>query len=202
MPAAWAGAGPGSGPQGTADTLSRFPLLAQPELVDSSDIVEHYVSYVVDTLPLTDVMISKVRAALAFDDDLQRVIKYANEGWPDDATTLTPQLREYWHSHEQYTMCNNLLLCNARIVIPSSLRQTTLEALHVGHLGIEKCRAKARETVWWPKIGDDIQRFVSACSTCQHYAHDRVQPLLRLCPTCLGKRSELICSNSMAGTTS
>jgi transposase InsO family protein len=163
---------------GTADTLSRFPLLAQPELVDSSDIVEHYVSYVVDTLPLTDVMISKVRAALALDGDLQSVIKYANDGWPDDATTLTPQLRGYWHSREQYTMCNNLLLCNARIVIPSSLRQTTLEALHVGHLGIEKCRAKARETVWWPKIGDDIQRFVSACSTCQHYAHDRVEPLL------------------------
>jgi transposase InsO family protein len=32
--------------------------------------------------------------------------------------------------------------------------------------------------VWWPKIGDDIQRIVSTCQTCQHYARDRAEPLM------------------------
>ncbi len=123
-------------------------------------------------------MHAKVRSALAADDNLQRVITFTNSAWPDDVALLTPELQSYWHSREQLTVQNGLLLYNAKIVISASLHQTTLEALHAGHLGVEKCRAKARSSIWWPKIGDDIQRFVSSCQICLHYAHDRAEPLL------------------------
>jgi hypothetical protein len=60
----------------TSDTLSRFPLPSEPTLIDTSDVVEQYISTVVDALPITDVMIDKVLSATAIDDNLQCVIKF------------------------------------------------------------------------------------------------------------------------------
>ena len=61
-----------------ADTLSRFPLPVQPDLIDTSEIVERYVSTVINALPLSDVMIDQVHSATATDDALQRVITFCN----------------------------------------------------------------------------------------------------------------------------
>ena len=37
-----------------------------------------------------------------------------------------------------------------RIVIPKCLQHETLERIHEGHQGINKCRARANRSVWWP----------------------------------------------------
>jgi transposase InsO family protein len=53
-----------------------------------------------------------------------------------------------------------------------------LKALHVGHLGVDKCRAKARASIWWPRISADIERHVTSCQTCLHWARDQAEPLI------------------------
>ena len=161
----------------SADALSRFSQPNQPELISSSDVVERYVSVIINSLPLTDCMHEKVKSATTADATLQKVITFSNTDWPN-ISKLTPDLQAYWHSRDQITVSDGLVLCNARIVIPESMRQTTLEALHVGHLGVEKCRSKARLSIWWPKIGTDIERFVTSCHTCQHWAKDKAEPLI------------------------
>jgi hypothetical protein len=55
----------------TADALSRFPLPSEPTLIDTSDVVEQYISTVVDALPVTDIMIDKILSAKTIDDNLQ-----------------------------------------------------------------------------------------------------------------------------------
>ena len=161
----------------SADALSRFPQPNQTELISSSDVVERYVSVIINSLPLTDCMHEKVKSATTADATLQKVITFSNTDWPN-ISKLTPDLQAYWHSRDQITVSDGLVLCNARILIPESMRQTTLEALHVGHLGVEKCRSKARLSIWWPKIGTDIERFVTSCHTCQHCAKDKAEPLI------------------------
>ena len=42
-----------------------------------------------------------------------------------------------------------------------------MEQIHEGHQGIEKCMLKARESVYWLKISDDIQGAVEKCGICQ-----------------------------------
>ena len=42
-----------------------------------------------------------------------------------------------------------------------------MEQIHDGHQGIEKCMLKARESVFWPGISDDIQEAVERCGICQ-----------------------------------
>jgi hypothetical protein len=163
---------------GTADTLSRFPLNHEPVLVDSADVIEPYISHVVETLPITDVLVDKVLAASASDDVIQRVIAMCTSGWPKTADSLPPEVRPYFHSRDEFTVHKGLLLYGARVVVPSSLRAETLKALHVGHLGVDKCRAKARASIWWPRISADIERHVTSCQTCLHWAGDHAEPLI------------------------
>ena len=54
-------------------------------------------------------------------------------------------------------MENGLVTKGARLVIPSTLRSKVLEQIHEGHLGIEKCMLKARDSVFWPGISNDIR---------------------------------------------
>ena len=130
-----------------ADTLSRFPLPVQPDLIDTSEIIECYVSTVIDALPLSDVMIDYVHSATATDDALQRVITFCYTSWPNNLSHLAPDLQQYWHSCDRLTVQDGLVLYDTRIVIQKAIRHTTLEAFLSGHLGITKCRAKARSAI-------------------------------------------------------
>ncbi|UYV67569.1 hypothetical protein LAZ67_5001246, partial [Cordylochernes scorpioides] len=50
--------------------------------------------------------------------------------------------------------------------------------LHAGHLRITKTRLRARETVWWPGISEDIAETVRKCSVCIQEAVSKHEPLI------------------------
>ena len=66
----------------TADALSRLPLDNQPVLIDSSDVIEHYVSAATDALPLKYVAIEKIKTAMTADATLKLVTTYCANTWP------------------------------------------------------------------------------------------------------------------------
>ena len=66
-------------------------------------------------------------------------------------------------SREDLSMENGLITKGARLMIPSTLRRKVLEQIHEGHLGIEKCMLKARDSVFWPGISNDIRDTVEKC---------------------------------------
>ena len=41
----------------------------------------------------------------------------------------------------------------------------------MGHLGISKCRARAKTTVFWPNIDQDISQLITRCDTCCEHQH-------------------------------
>ena len=70
-----------------------------------------------------------------------------------------------------YLTSGTLLMYGRRIVIPPSLREDILNRLHNdGHFGLNKCRQRAAESVWWPRIGIDLKRHLENCSFCQVHA--------------------------------
>ncbi|KAL0153721.1 hypothetical protein M9458_050974 [Cirrhinus mrigala] len=44
-----------------------------------------------------------------------------------------------------------------------------------GHLGIEKCKRRARETVFWHGINKDIEKMVRQCDTCRKYRNNQTK---------------------------
>ena len=54
-------------------------------------------------------------------------------------------------------------------MIPTGMRPEILKKLHVSHLGITKCKARARSLVFWPGMNKAIEEMISKCDTCQEY---------------------------------
>ena len=56
--------------------------------------------------------------------------------------------------------------------------------IHEGHLGIERCKARAREALYWPGMSSEITEMISRCSTCLEFRrkHQR-EPMQPLPPT-------------------
>ena len=64
------------------------------------------------------------------------------------------------------------------MVIPEKLQSDILDQLHGAHMGIEKTRRLARESVYWPGINKDIEQITKTCETCQEsQPSQRKEPL-------------------------
>lgn len=59
------------------------------------------------------------------------------------------------------------------------MRPEMLKRLHEGHLGMEKCKSRARTAMYWPGINTDIDRMVSSCETrLKHQAKRPKEPII------------------------
>ena len=62
---------------------------------------------------------------------------------------------------------SGILMKNSKVLIPETMKQKYLRQIHQGHQGIEACRSRAREFVFWVNINKDIEELVQKCSLCQ-----------------------------------
>ena len=54
-----------------------------------------------------------------------------------------------------------------RFVVPISLGDHMLDVIHGSHFGIEKCKARAAQSIYWPAIAKAIERKVGECTVRQ-----------------------------------
>ena len=53
------------------------------------------------------------------------------------------------------------------------------ERIHIGHMGIKRCKARARQLMYWPNINADITNMVSNCSAClENRRYHQKEPLI------------------------
>lgn len=50
--------------------------------------------------------------------------------------------------------------------MPHALRAEMLTHIHAGHLGIEKCNQRARDVLFWPGMGKQIEALIGSCTIC------------------------------------
>ena len=127
----------------TADTLSRAPLKDTSEANGhtSSDKIERFVQAVIAALPADKDRLDSYCKAQAEDSICSKLIEYCTSGWPV-RNKLSRDLKEYWRFRGELTLSGTLLLYQSRIVIPASLQKVTLEKIHHGHQGIQRCRMR------------------------------------------------------------
>ena len=66
-----------------------------------------------------------------------------------------------------------------KVVVPSVLRYRMLEIIHEGHLGIEKCKARAREILFWPGMTREIEDRSKTCTLCLRFSRkNQKEPLM------------------------
>ena len=126
-----------------ADTLSRAPVSPPgSNSIEFVQEVESFIQTVIAALPAKADRLQQYRDAQATDATCSKLKKYCSVGWPEKRN-LPSDIKPYWKYRGELTVVDNMLLCNHRIVVPVALQAQTLDKIHQGHQGIQRCRARA-----------------------------------------------------------
>ena len=88
------------------------------------------------------------------DPVLTQVMRCVKEGW---AKKCSDELQDYKKLDDSLSTEHGCLFHGSRVVIPASLQDHVLDLLHLGHIGMQRMKQLARSTVYWPRIGQDME---------------------------------------------
>ncbi|KAL1468230.1 hypothetical protein MTO96_025600 [Rhipicephalus appendiculatus] len=165
----------------TADLLSRKPqqnAAAKGADRDIESAVEELEALTLEQLPASEHMLERIKLSVQADTTLSTVATLCTSAWPS-VHGLAPELKHYAEVASELSLVEGLLFKGDRLVIPPILRLEVLERLHEGHMGRTRCRARARQSAWWPGIGKDIEEYVQRCQVCQKHRKPATEPLLQ-----------------------
>ena len=149
-----------------ADALSR--VTPTPVEEDGIQLPIVAVNLITSNLPVSSTEIELIHEETSKDPTLTLLRHYIHMGWQNDHRMLPQELHTFWNYREDLSMENGLITTKgARLLIPFTLKKKVLEQIHDGHLGIEKCMLKAKDSVIWPGISNDIHKAVEKCGICQ-----------------------------------
>ena len=147
---------------------------------------------------------SKVKTAICLAPTLVHYEStYTAVCWQFVICFRSSDVRLYAHSKDDLTYGDGILIFDERVAAPLALRPRILDAFHAAHQGIVKSRAKARQTVWWPKVSACREQRIGACATSAHWPLPVVELLLlSQLPNCPWQKVATDLSNITANTTS
>lgn len=150
---------PGKG--NIADPLSRLLEITEtPKSTGTEDLyvrlVATHASHEPSALSLEDVQRESANDQVAC--QLREALR--TDAWP-------AELKNFQIIKHELCSYGNVVLRGTRIFIPSSLRQTVLQAAHEGHGGIVSTRVRLRSKVWWPGLDKDAEKICRSCHGCQ-----------------------------------
>ena len=101
-------------------------------------------------------------------------------GWPQFRNQCPENIESFWKFRDEIVVFNGVLLKGNRVIIPKNMQAKILVNIHTGHQGIEKCRLRARKTVYWCGINGDIDNMIRKCDVYQH--NQTAQPKEEMIP--------------------
>ena len=152
--------------QVTADTLSRAPIgLPGLEYKLLFKDLEAFSIRTTSCLPATPNRLQQIRDAQKTDEECSLLRSYCLQGWPP-YMPHEQLLRPYCENRSHLTIVDELLQYDDRILVSRSMRLQILDCIHTGHLGLTRCRSRARTSVWWPGPSTQIGELIIRCHTC------------------------------------
>ena len=175
------------------DILSRAPLNT-PDANGVEKDTETFMQAVIAGIPASKDYLEDYRKAQSHDTVCSQLMEFCRSGWPSHRQ-LRGDINKYCQFRSNFSVCNDFLLYGTRIVVPCSKQVETLQKIHQGHQGFQKCRSRVSTSVWWLGVMQDLEKFIKECPTCQQTIPPQREPLL---PTLLPGRSwPLICFITM-----
>ena len=149
----------------TADLLSRDACM-EPAI--STPVRDHAFS-VAETkftdCPLPDSTYVALKEATLVDPDLQKVQQYVEGKWPPECA-VPPPLKKYLSFQDELSVEQGVLFKGVRAIIPTQMRSDMLNRLHSSHQGIKATLRRARMTIYWPGMAEDVVKKCQECRTC------------------------------------
>jgi len=132
----------------------------------------------INFVQFTDEKLSQIKSDTASDPALSELKEIITSGWPSKMRDLPKPLQPYWSYRDEMSVENGIVLKGDRVVIPASMQKYILSKLHDGHQGIEKCKLRAKDCIFWIDITNDIEDLVQQCATCQEHRRSQTKETL------------------------
>ena len=91
------------------------------------------------------------------------------EGWPDNINNIPESVKEYWKVRDQLHVADGLIFVGERLIVPVAVKNVVLQAIHEGHMGIEKRKRRGKSCVYWSSMNDDIEKQTKKCEICNNF---------------------------------
>ena len=140
----------------------------------------------INSIVKTRSVISRKLKEISNDSTLQKIIHLKLTGWPWKEGRLDVGIKPYLTHRNDQSVRQKILFYQDCIAIPQNLRVDMQQAIHTGHLGLNKYQERAKVSVWWPKILYETEDFIKRCEF--RNCHRAVNPKKTLKPTSLPDR--------------
>ena len=162
---------------GNADVLSRLPSSSDDDFDGEEERADVSVVCCVKQLSrqLDPLKPNLLAMESKKDPVISKVMRYVREGWPN---VLDVESRRYKKLEDSLTTESGCLFHGVRLVIPSKLRQSVLDLVHLGHFGMQRMKQLARSIIYWPLIDDDIERVSRSCNSCAEHQNKPPKPAI------------------------
>ena len=151
-----------------ADCLSRLG-----DLKDTIKLPKLHVYQISQQFPARSNKLQELQEATQADDELVLLKHTIMSGWPSTIKEIPPILQPYWTFREELTIEDGLILKGTRIVIPSKKQEAILNQIPDSHLGLNKCKLQAKQTLYWPGLNDQLAKLVLNCQLCLKYSNSK-----------------------------
>ena len=111
-----------------------------------------------------------VRITTSSDPTMCRLAELIRQGFPDLPSDLTRDIRPYHQFRENLAEFDGVCLYKDRIIIPPSLRNRILQALHSSHQSVTTMCSRAESSFFWPGMTPAIAEMRARCSSCNRMA--------------------------------
>lgn len=156
-----------------ADYLSRYMIKSSENEEDKS------VTESILTINVSDERKSEMQNETDNDETLRIIKEYCQNGWPNNKNKCSPNTKYYYKLRNEILLDDGILFYRERVIIPSAMRKMILDMLHQPHFGVSKTQKRARNSVFWPSICNEIEQTVSKCSICQENSSmNKKEPLI------------------------
>ena len=116
---------------------------------------------------LRDPTLDHLRAVALSDDNCKTLIHNVENGFPTERNKADANVAPFWNIRNELFVDDGIVLYGPRIVVPKAARREVLARLHDSHQGVERTKRRARQSVYWPGINNDISTTVASCDKCQ-----------------------------------
>ena len=170
------------------DTLSRNPVsdpqfedtLAEYDIQNNPAISATEIRAITTSEPPTSACLEELQQQAAQDPEYQQLLSVILNGFPDHRQQLPDNCRRFWNVREHLSVDDGLIIYGCRLLIPTILRPKVLSDLHSSHQGLVPTKQRARLTVYWPGIDNDIDNTILSCQFCQdHLPSNPKEPLIQ-----------------------
>ena len=100
---------------------------------------------------------------------------HITNGFPISSNQCPECIKPFFSYRDELTVYNGLVLKGHRVAIQTELQNQLLNFIHESHLGICKTLDRARTSIFWPGITNDVKVLLSQCRACVQ--HQDKQPI-------------------------